>query len=79
MICLGANSFLLELFSFQKDFGMQESKQEISKVVSLFKNGGIFSKQIKSPFVCSGTRAKGSRKLSLIQFFSLHLLSFTFL
>ena len=36
---LGANSFLSEQTLFQKESGMQESKQEVTKVVSLVKNG----------------------------------------
>ena len=31
---MGANSFLLEKIPTQKGFGMQESKQEVTKVVS---------------------------------------------
>ena len=36
----GAKFFLLKLTSFQKGLGMQESKQEFTKVVSLVTNGG---------------------------------------
>ena len=36
---LGAKSFLSELTPMQKGFGVEKSKQEISKVVSLIKNG----------------------------------------
>ena len=34
---MGANSFLLGLTSFQKRLGVQKSKQEVTKVVSLVK------------------------------------------
>ena len=35
----GANSFFLEKIPFQKWLGVQESKQEVSKIVSLVKRG----------------------------------------
>ena len=35
----GANSFLLELTPFQKGLGVQETKQELTKTVSLVQNG----------------------------------------
>ena len=46
LLPLGANSFLLEHTSFQKRLVVQESKQEVSKVVFLVQNG------VSSPFEC---------------------------
>ena len=40
LLPLGANSFLLEYIPFQKELGEQESKQEVSKVISLVKIPG---------------------------------------
>ena len=37
---LGANSFLLEQTPFQEGLGVQESDQEVTKVVSLIKHVG---------------------------------------
>ena len=36
---MGANSFLLEWIPFQMGFCVQESKQEVTKVVIFVKNG----------------------------------------
>ena len=47
LLPLGANSFLLEKIQFQKGLCVQESKQEITKVVSLLKYGGKSTKCIK--------------------------------
>ena len=44
----GANSFLLGYAPFQKGVGVPERKQEITKVVSLLKNGGKSTVCIKS-------------------------------
>ena len=46
---LGANSFLLEQTLFQKGPDVQESQQEVTKIVSLVKNGGKSTKCIQSP------------------------------
>ena len=37
---MGANSVFLELIPFQKGTGIQESKHQVTNVVSLVKHGG---------------------------------------
>ena len=50
---LGANSFLLELTSYLKGFGVQKIKQDITKVVSLVKkNRGKFTQCIQGYLSC---------------------------
>ena len=39
MLPLGANIFLLEETPFQQGIGVQGSKQEVTKIVSIAKNG----------------------------------------
>ena len=46
LLLVGANSFLLECTPFSEGTGVQESKQEVAKVVSLAENGGTSSKCI---------------------------------
>ena len=41
--------FLLKQTPFQKGLGVQECKQDVSKVISLVKNGGKSTKCIQSP------------------------------
>ena len=45
----GAKAFLLEQTSFQKGLGVQESKKGVTKVPSLEKNRGDFTKAFDSP------------------------------
>ena len=52
LLRMGANSFLLEKTPFQKRIGVQESKQEVTKVVSLVRNGGkVYSVGIPVPLI----------------------------
>ena len=46
---MGANSFLLEQTTYQKANSIQESKQDLTKVVSLVKIGRKSTKCINSP------------------------------
>ena len=46
----GTNSFLLEKSPFQKGHDMEESKQEVAKVVGLVKSDGISTMRFPSPF-----------------------------
>ena len=45
MLPVGGNSSLLEHVPFQMGFGVQESKKEVTKIVSLV-NNGISTKRI---------------------------------
>ena len=51
LLPLGANSFLLEWTRFQKETDVQESKQEVTKVVSLLKYDQVY------PFTLTGALA----------------------
>ena len=49
LFSLVTNSFLLELIPFQKRIDVQESKQEVIKVVSSVRNGRKFTKCVHTP------------------------------
>ena len=44
LLPLGANFFLFEQTIFQKGFGVQEGKQEVSNIISIVENDGISTK-----------------------------------